>query len=758
MQSSLFGRSILFLILLLSFQTLLAQNEEQQIQNLRAFTKLYGYIKYFHPSDEASGIDWDRFAIHGAKQVKDAQDPQELKNQLQKLFSPMAPALQLYLPNEKPKSEEPGAEPADLKVVAWQHQGLGLGSSSTSQRIYKSIRLNRENPVAAEGHGFGSITQSLDAAPYRGKKIKIVAQVRTAVSGSGNQGQLWLRVDKPDRGRGFFDNMADRPIKAADWQSYEIIGEVADDATAIVFGAFLNGSGQLWIDEFELQVKGQDDQWNAIELKNPGFEEEASGNPKSWFAASPGYLYKVEEEGAFKDRKCLSIRTPNETFSGSLFDHVPEVGKVITKELDAGLSCRFPLTILSDSDKAQVSGQNRSLRLLKQNLAAFKEEQLTAKNEEVRLGNIVIAWNVFQHFYPYFDVVSTDWDQVLTEVWQRTLSDRTEEDFYLTLRYLVAQLEDGHGGVYHQIFHQRAGFPFKVDWIEEKVVVTAVGGDENFVPGDVLVSVDGKPAKQILLEQESYISGSPQWKRVNALRRFDYDDKGTTATLIIERDGETIEIEAERSQNDPMAITESRPADIEEIEPGIYYVNLDRAEMSQIKEKIDDLANADGVIFDLRGYPRGNHEVIGHLLTQPDTSIAWMKVPYIIEPDQKNIPGWREVGWSMQPLNPTIRGRTVFLTDGSAISYAESFMSFIEHYQLAEIVGQPTAGANGNVNSFNLPGAFRVFWTGMKVVKHDGTQHHLIGIQPTIPLQRTISGVEEGRDEYVEKALEVIKQ
>ncbi|MHC4628783.1 MAG: S41 family peptidase, partial [Planctomycetota bacterium] len=109
------------------------------------------------------------------------------------------------------------------------------------------------------------------------------------------------------------------------------------------------------------------------------------------------------------------------------------------------------------------------------------------------------------------------------------------------------------------------------------------------------------------------------------------------------------------------------------------------------------------------------------------------------------------------PKEPHIKGKVVFLTDGRAISYAESCMGFIEHYKLAEIVGQPTAGTNGNVNPYELPGGFRVVWTGMRVVKHDGSQHHLIGIQPTVPVQRTIQGVIEGRDEFVEKALEVIR-
>jgi len=57
-----------------------------------------------------------------------------------------------------------------------------------------------------------------------------------------------------------------------------------------------------------------------------------------------------------------------------------------------------------------------------------------------------------------------------------------------------------------------------------------------------------------------------------------------------------------------------------------------------------------------------------------------------------------------------------------------------------------------------LPGGFRISWTGMKVVKHDGSQHHLVGILPTVYAERTIQGVIDGRDEYLEVALGIINR
>jgi C-terminal processing protease CtpA/Prc len=76
---------------------------------------------------------------------------------------------------------------------------------------------------------------------------------------------------------------------------------------------------------------------------------------------------------------------------------------------------------------------------------------------------------------------------------------------------------------------------------------------------------------------------------------------------------------------------------------------------------------------------------------------------------------------------------------------------------LADIVGEPTAGTNGNVNPFTVPGGYVLSWTGMRVLKHDGSRHHGVGILPTHPVSRTIKGITERRDEILEKALELAR-
>lgn len=180
--------------------------------------------------------------------------------------------------------------------------------------------------------------------------------------------------------------------------------------------------------------------------------------------------------------------------------------------------------------------------------------------------------------------------------------------------------------------------------------------------------------------------------------------------------------------------------------------------MVDILEKIDRLAAAEGVIFDLRGYPAFNDDVLRFLTEEPLRSAHWM-TPEIIFPDHRNIAGWYPgERWLIEPVEPRIMGKVVFLTDARAISYAESVMGIVEAYNLGEIVGRPTAGANGNVNPIELPGGWTIFWTGMKVLKHDGSQHHLVGIQPTVLVERTVEAIRQGRDEDIETALSLIRQ
>jgi C-terminal processing protease CtpA/Prc len=320
---------------------------------------------------------------------------------------------------------------------------------------------------------------------------------------------------------------------------------------------------------------------------------------------------------------------------------------------------------------------------------------------------------------------------------------------------MVEALGDGHGYVFHPELTLYGGaLGIAVDRIEDAVVVTA-SVDDRVRIGDQVVSIDGQPARGWMAAREKLASGSPQWKRRRALSALVDGGEGSTVKLALQgADGAQREVTLTRGKRE--SPVHERPGDaVRTLANGIYYVDLDRAPMSDIEPHIGAMAAAPGVIFDLRGYPNANHDILRHLLTAPDDR-KWMFVAKIIYPDRQRQQGWDPHGWHLLPAKPNIGGTVVFLTDERAISYAESVMGYVAGYNLGEIVGGPTAGANGNVNPIRLPGGFRFSFTGMRVLKHDGSRLPGKGFAPTVPCHRTIAGVRAGRDEILEKAVEII--
>ena len=67
-------------------------------------------------------------------------------------------------------------------------------------------------------------------------------------------------------------------------------------------------------------------------------------------------------------------------------------------------------------------------------------------------------------------------------------------------------------------------------------------------------------------------------------------------------------------------------------------------------------------------------------------------------------------------------------------------------------VGSPTAGANGDITNFWVPGGILVGFTGQAVSHPDGRPLQRKGLIPDIEVLPTIDGIRSGEDEVLEKA------
>ncbi|MFL5751882.1 MAG: hypothetical protein ACJ76F_00625 [Bacteroidia bacterium] len=130
--------------------------------------------------------------------------------------------------------------------------------------------------INAKIEGFGTLMSAFNPDPYRGKKIRMSGLMKSI--DVKNWAGFWMRVDGKEKNCFLsFDNMHDRAVKGStNWTRYEIILDVPEAATKIVFGALLTGTGKIWFDELKFEVVEKDDPKGSAYLLLPvvyDFEE-----------------------------------------------------------------------------------------------------------------------------------------------------------------------------------------------------------------------------------------------------------------------------------------------------------------------------------------------------------------------------------------------------------------------------------------------------------------------------------------------------
>lgn len=101
------------------------------------------------------------------------------------------------------------------------------------------------------------LTQRFLAERYRGQRVRFSAHMKTnRVNGWSG---LWMRVDTVTKVGWAFDDMEEYEISGTTgWTRYEVVLDVPSDGAAIYLGAHLYGRGQVWLDDCEFEVVGDD--------------------------------------------------------------------------------------------------------------------------------------------------------------------------------------------------------------------------------------------------------------------------------------------------------------------------------------------------------------------------------------------------------------------------------------------------------------------------------------------------------------------
>lgn len=127
-----------------------------------------------------------------------------------------------------------------------------VGSDPAEQAAW--IESRPEAAATIRDGDFCTLMQTVDAAPYRGQRLRLSAELKAEHAETG--ATIWFRIDGPF-GSLRFENLEryDKggPVKGTvDWTERAIVLDVPNEATSLNYGFFLKGNGRCWARRFTL--------------------------------------------------------------------------------------------------------------------------------------------------------------------------------------------------------------------------------------------------------------------------------------------------------------------------------------------------------------------------------------------------------------------------------------------------------------------------------------------------------------------------
>lgn len=390
---------------------------------------------------------------------------------------------------------------------------------------------------------------------------------------------------------------------------------------------------------------------------------------------------------------------------------------------------------------------------------------VTYPSESERLLMLFKYWNIINYFNPYNYVLDIPWDSTLHKYAIDIANAGSAAELNLLIEKMTATLDDAHveGLTYNQnTSSQRAFVPqILLRYIPNKYIVVK-SGITGVAVGDEIVTVGGLTPTQWEDSLRPYTSaGNP-----DRFRRFmcQYILGGTQ--------GSTVDIELKDVNNTNYSTTAIRnyhfsqnwfndyhPIDTlantvwTTLDCNVAYVHMGNTEPNDVFFMYKHIRHKPVIIFDIRNYPNGTAFTLADYL-YPDNR----QFSRLIEPDV-NYPGlffWFNhfLGSANNP--DPYNGKIIILMNQQTQSHAEYSCMIFEAMPDVIKVGSPTAGADGNISFFKLTNdIMRTGFTTLGVYYPNGDSTQRIGIVPDSLVYPTQAGIRAGRDEVLEKAMQI---
>lgn len=401
-------------------------------------------------------------------------------------------------------------------------------------------------------------------------------------------------------------------------------------------------------------------------------------------------------------------------------------------------------------------------------MPVFFEEpypDIDPSDDGYRLLSLYRFWGLVEYWFPYRYATDTLWTRQLEISLPDFVRAETALEYQMAVMKLAAAVGDGHCGIYGNIpeFDSFVGdlhVPVILSFVEGRWVITGfTHGSALESPlrsGDVIVSLDGRNPEGIAAELLPYARGSNPASKMDMLGADIMRGSGATAELVIERGGQQFELSVARVPEDSLdGSLATGPAYGTEawsvMDSGFGFMDLASLTPDLVEPMKEDLAGVPGIVIDMRGYPDGFpiYEVADFLVPE-ESPFCVMSQAFHHHPGTFFITDTLVAGGGG---TASFTGPVAIIVDQGSISSSEFHAMAWRLAPGARVFGHPTAGADGNVNLFRLPGDLPSGFSGLGIYYPDGSETQRVGIQPDTLVVPTVEGLQAGRDELLEAAV-----
>ena len=385
-----------------------------------------------------------------------------------------------------------------------------------------------------------------------------------------------------------------------------------------------------------------------------------------------------------------------------------------------------------------------------------------------RLLTLYRYWNMIQYFFPYKYQTDKNWDDVLKEYIPVFISAENGLEFELAALQIIVEINDTHAGLWgggNAIATLRGNkyAPFRVWFVEGQLVVTDyynwdLKETAGLEIGDVITHINGEKVESIVENLKKYYPASNEAAR---LRNISFDllrSNNNTININYNSSGQSKELQLyTRDMLNMYFLFKVNPNEkcYKLLDGNIGYVTLASINKKDIPKIKKSFKNTKGIIIDIRNYPSA------HVPYSLGSFFVSKRTPFVkFTSGNINNPGEFTFYQTYEILNmgKTYQGKLIVIVNEVSISNAEFQSMAFKAGNNTTVIGSTTAGADGDVSRIPLPGGLQTGISGIGVYYPDRTQTQRFGIVPDIWIEPTINGIKQGRNELLERAIEIINK